>query len=280
MDLTTLFIVLFAALLHASWNIALKKYASLETVIGQTILSALVGAVGVSYFGAISNTALLYLLLGAPFHVLARYFSIRAFLSGDLSQSYPMVRGTIPVMVALLSFIVLGETLSAFGFFAIFLMSLSVGALGWRGGKTPGNFDAKPLLYALLTAGSAAVYNVTDGAGIRVSENTLGFTFWLFLLDGLASSIVLSGFVYLKTGKVRPGLGVAGVAAGLIQLLSFGMILFAMKSAPIALVAAARETSILFALLLSSVLLKEKITGWRLASSCGILAATLMVRMS
>lgn len=274
------FAVLLAAALHAVWNSVLKSSPTLEAVVGQTVLSSIIGLVGVCFIGLIPLNSLVFLLVSSPFHAAARYYSIKAYEQGDLSQVYPLFRGMIPLVVAVLSYSLLGERISLVGVLSLLLISGSVSLLSLEGKGSQRNLGRQVLAYIFLTSISAAAYTVINGVGVRISLNPLAFAFWLFLIEGIVSTIVLGRAISNRGEKFDLAIGYKGILAGLIQLASFGLVVYAMSIAQISLVAGLRETSIVFALILSKFVLREHLTSLRVTLSLVIVFGAVLLKIS
>jgi drug/metabolite transporter (DMT)-like permease len=272
-------IVLFAAALHASWN-ALVRASSRK--FHDTVLIVL---------GAAVWTALLLPLVPIPaveswpflaasvlIHV--AYFSLVAFSyrSGELSFAYPLMRGTAPALSAVAAALLLNESPSLGGWAGVLLISCGVLVLAgdsWRSGT----FRAAPAMFALTNACVIVVYTLVDGQGARLSGHAFSYTGWMFLLTApllLAISAAGQGREILQ--RIQLGWG-KGLLGGACTLASYGLALWAMTRAPIALVAALRETSVIFAVIIAASFLKEPITRLRYASIFTVSAGAIAIKI-
>ncbi|MEQ1900943.1 MAG: EamA family transporter [Devosia sp.] len=276
MSPTVFAIVLFAAALHASWN-ALVKGGS------DTLLTTALVA------GAASVMALVlipFLPLPAPASwpfiaasvvLQTTYFVLLAYTYhvADMSQTYPVMRGTAPLLVAIVSVPILGETLDLVAWAGIALISagiLSMG-LGTRAGQRKG------VVFALLNAVVIAGYTLVDGEGVRRSGAPAAYALWIFFFTGLP----LTGWaVTARRALLRDYLMAnwrQGIIGGIGASLSYGLALWAMTLAPVAVVAALRETSIVFGAAISYFILKERVTAVRVAGACVIAAGAIALRL-
>ena len=186
------------------------------------------------------------------------------------------MRGTAPLLVALISVLVLGDSLSWLAWSGIAVICLSILAMAMNGRMT----SRKGVWLALLNACFIAGYTLVDGTGVRLSDTALGYTLWTFFMNGfcllfwamLARRREASR--YLRTHWKK------GLLGGIGTMGSYGLALWAMTQAPLAVVAALRETSILFGALIAFVLLKEKVAGLRIAAAVGIAGGAILLRLA
>ncbi|HEX8363889.1 MAG TPA: EamA family transporter [Allosphingosinicella sp.] len=275
MSAAVFFAILFAAVLHAGWNAVVKL--GLDRFSSIMLLALVQGAIALAlipFFAPPDRAAWPWLLAGSALHSGYKLFLIRAYEQGDLSRVYPVARGTAPLIVAIAGAIFLAEIPSAARGAAI--LAIAGGILTMAGG---GGLSPRALLWALGTAGFTAAYTLADGVGARLSGSASGFALWLFALDGLA--MLLIG-LFTRGGRAIRGLAPAwrsGTAAAAMSLGSYWIAIWAFTQAPLATVAALRETSVLFAMLIAAVWLREQIgpRGW--AAGALILAGIVLMRL-
>jgi drug/metabolite transporter (DMT)-like permease len=268
--------VLFAAFLHAAWN-ALVKSAGDKFLMTIMVASsaAFLAAVALPFLPQPDAESWRYILASALIHV--GYFTLvaLAYHHADMSQTYPLMRGTAPFLVALVGALALGEPLSPAAWIGISLISF--GVLSMVGLRRSG--DGKGAAIALCNAAVIAAYTLVDGHGVRLSGSPAGYTLWVFMLTG----IPLAAWVMARHGKtafVRAGLDWrVGLLGGLATLAAYSLVLWAMMAAPVAIVAALRETSILFGTVISAVILKENVGTSRLAAACVIVLGAIALRL-
>ncbi|MCW2256335.1 drug/metabolite transporter (DMT)-like permease [Providencia alcalifaciens] len=280
MTTSVLLAVLFAAFCHASWN-ALVKFGN-DRFFGLIMISFFSGVLAVPalfWLGLPSANAIRWLMLSVIFHIGYTYFLSQAYTHGDLGQIYPISRGSAPLITAFLSLLIFNEMISLAGFIGILLIISGVIIIAFAGREFTVNIKGKALLYALCTAFFTACYTLSDGHGSRTSEDPVVYTLWLFLLNGIV--LMVPGVVKYRTTLFQ---GIkqywrTGLLGGLMQLISFGIAIWAMSQAPIVLVAAIRETSVLFAMFLSIVFLKERFNMMRIIACTVILAGVLLAKL-
>ena len=269
--------VLLAAVLHALWNALIKSSSnkSMDTALIH-LLGSVIALPLVVVLGWPAAAAWPYILASTVIHI-GYYTALSgAYQHGDLGLTYPLMRGSAPLLVALSATFTIGETLSPLAWAGVLGISVGVLALG----LSQHAFDApKAVGFALANAVIIALYTITDGLGVRVSGNAMQYIAALFLLDGWPFAL----FVFLRQrGAVLPyarrrwPLALAGAVA---SMGSYGVALWAMTRAPVATVAALRETSVLFAALLGVWFLKEVFTTRRIIGTCVILAGVMALRM-
>jgi drug/metabolite transporter (DMT)-like permease len=214
-----------------------------------------------------------YLLASVGVHLAYTLLLVPTYRLIDLSVAYPMFRGTAPIIVTLISVVWLGEAIGALGIFAVLLVTVGVVSLGWN--RARGSYRA--LVFGMFGGVLVAVYTLLDGTGARLSHSAHGYAAWLFFLSGVpllgAGLIVHRGqFVALA----RP-IALRALAAGVIASTAFWIIIWALTQAPMGLVAAARETSVVFVALLSGLLLKETVNWLAIGS---VFAGVVLIRLA
>lgn len=256
-------LVLTGALLHAGWNALIKSGRSklLDTVVITTV-------------GAILATPLViwlpipepmcWLYLGSSVLIHTGYFGLLtlSYRYGDLSIVYPLMRGTAPIIVAVLSGWILGETPSALGWTAIGLLSGGIGLLGLPHLR-PGSLSRRGVSFALLTAVVIVAYTLVDGIGARLSGNAWSYVSWMFVLNAVPLIVLAAHQTSPRTFLLHfVSHWQRGLVGGVAVIGSYGIALHAMTVAPIALIAALRETSVIFAAMFA-VSLRETLGIWR-----------------
>ncbi|MBY8825276.1 EamA family transporter [Sphingomonas colocasiae] len=269
-------LILFAALLHAGWNAIVKRGSdTLLTTVLVTASAALVAAAALPLLPAPAPASWPFIAVSALFQIVYFILVAAAYRVADMSQAYPLMRGAAPLLVALASAAWIGEPLSASAWAGVAVLSAGIfgmAADGRRGGDRAG------LLLALLNALVIAGYTVIDGLGVRRSGAPAAYTLWIFLLTGLP----LAAWALLARRRAFVGYAARnwhlGMAGGLGTLASYGLALWAMTMAPVAVVAALRETSILFGVAISGMVLKERVSTARIVAVCVIAAGAAILR--
>ncbi len=276
--------VLFGALLHASWNALIKsgRDKQLDTALIHS-LGFFLALPMLLYIGLPSATSWPYIATSTGIH-LGYYIALAgAYRHGDLGLTYPVMRGSAPLLVALGSFTFIGERLSLVAWIGIAVVCAGVLTLGLsRSALHVGDESQrrKALTFALCNAAIIALYTVVDGIGVRASGNALAYVAALFLFDGIPYLLL----VMWQRPAAQRGAALRYMAGRwklasvgtLASLGSYAIALWAMTRAPVALVAALRETSVLFAAVIGTLLLREPF-GWQRAIGtvvvvCGVIA--------
>jgi drug/metabolite transporter (DMT)-like permease len=265
-------IVLFAALLHASWNALLKGGSDrlwAMTIMG--VATSLTCAALLPFLPVPHRASWPYLIGSAVLHIGYNIFLIRAYRSGEFGSAYPVARGSSPLMVTLGAALAAGETPSPSGMAGIALVSGGIISLAFRGRHLP----ESGILYALGTGLFIAAYSVTDGIGGRLSGSPVSYTLSMCLLWGATAVPVY--WLRRRDSHLWRGAGATSAAAlgGVVSLIAYGIVIFAMTRAPMGAVSALRETSVLFAVLLGRLFFAEPLTPRRLLSALVIVAGVL-----
>jgi drug/metabolite transporter (DMT)-like permease len=280
MDLFVFLAVLTAAAFHAGWNALLKL--NLEPIVATSLVAAASGLLAVPFVGFVglpNPSAWPYVLASVAIHIVYYLALAQAYKFGDLGQVYPIARGSAPLMTAGLATLWLGEVLGPYGWAGIVVLAAGILLLALRGGRALARFDVRSVGFALLTSLTITAYTLVDGIGARLSGSALQYTVWLFLLSGAAMALY---------GVARLGPRLAGdfaanwrltLSGAALSTAAYGIAIWAMTVAPIALVAALRETSVLFAALFSMALLREPVLPARIAAACLVLVGVVFLRL-
>ena len=260
MPLNIFLVVILAALLHAVWNAMVKKeddkYFSLTAIVlGHVPISIVV----IFLTPALSFQSIPYIFASAIFLTGYEWCLLSAYRLEDYTKVYPIARGTAPIFIVLLSLLLLNINISKFELIGILVISFGIIILGFQNIKTFKNYSA--IVYAVATGIFISCYSISDGLGGRLSNSPLNYTAWLMILNAIFFSILLKimnkprvPLKVLNEGKKIFFIG------GTLSYIVYGTIVWAFTQAPVPLVAALRETSIIFALLIGTFFLKEKFT--------------------
>jgi drug/metabolite transporter (DMT)-like permease len=277
---TSVFVlVLLAAFLHAAWNVQIKL--NLDRFLGLFLLQVAMGLFGLGMlvvFGLPGRAGVSYALVSGILHTGYNLFLARSYRTGDLSLVYPLARGGAPFLTLLGSILILHDvpTLPATSGILILLAGLLIVGLS---GLRHHHVEGTTLFYAGGTAVFIAVYTVVDGMGGRISGDPLAYAGLVFVFDSLfllITGVALRGPGIL--GQVLPHwkLGLLGAGA---SALAYAIVIWAMSKSPIAMVAALRETSIVFALVLSARYLRETLSIQRVIGGFLIAVGAVLLRM-
>jgi drug/metabolite transporter (DMT)-like permease len=208
------------------------------------------------------------------------YFGLTAaYARADMGQVYPIARGSAPLMTAAAGILVLGEPVAPLGVAGIATLGCGIFAMAMKSAEDAIHMDRKALLFAGLTAVTICMYTLSDGTGARVSGDPAAYVTALFVLEGLFFTLIALGM--RGFAGLRPILGFAGpgLAGGAMSAAAYAIAIWAMTVAPIPLVAAVRETSVLFAAAIAVVFLKEPLRTNRIVGAGLIVAGLVLIRL-
>ncbi|HVV61950.1 MAG TPA: DMT family transporter [Pseudolabrys sp.] len=280
MDNIVFLAVLFAAACHASWNALIK--IGLDPLATTTLISlgaAVFALAAVPFFPVPATSAWPYLIASGFIHLVYFASLAEAYRAGDLGQVYPIARGSAPLMTATAGTLVVGEHLSFLAWAGIAALAAGVLLLSLRGGRDLAKLDRRAVGFALLTAVTICVYTVVDGVGARLSGNSISYVLWGFIaicVTLVPYALVRNGLaLFADFGRLWP----RGLAGGAMQVVSYGIALWAMTLAPIAIIASLRETSVLFGAIIAVIVLKEPPRAARIAAAILIVCGLVLIRV-
>ena len=270
--------VLFAALLHAIWNALIKVSADrLILMAVTTAASALLTLPFLFVLPLPASASWPYLAATVVVHCVYNLMLIRAYGHGDFAQVYPLARGSAPLLTALFGFVLLGEAMQLSELLGMGLIVAGIFALvGERAQGIP-QLTGPALGYSLLTGLCITAYSLVDGAGARLSGNSFSYVAWMFFLDGFPIPLiaVLRRTPQLLSLTVRrvwqPGLLVA-----LLSTIAYAIVVWGFSQERIAPIATLRETSVLFALLISVFVIRERFS-WLRSVIVGLIAGGIVL---
>ena len=269
-------LVLLAALFHASWNALVKTSGDRLAVVAMINGVGSVIAFAVLPFVSVpAKESWFYLGASILLHSGYYFFLIQAYRVGDLSHVYPLARGLSPLLVAGAAVVFAGEVLPPVAYFGVTLACIGIISLTFDG-DLPWRNDLRPLSYAAGTAAFIASYTIVDGIGVRASGTVAGYIAWLFALDAIP--IVLVAWI-VRRRELRWTVRTEwrkGVGGGVLALGAYGLVIWAMSLAAMAAVSALRETSVIFAALIGTLLLKERFGLLRI-SAAGLVATGVIL---
>jgi drug/metabolite transporter (DMT)-like permease len=271
--------VLGAGLLHAGWNALLKAAPGGDPMLDTASVvagSSICALVALPFVPLPDPAAWKFVAASATIHF-AYYITLaHAYRTGDLSFAYPLMRGTAPLLVTLLGVVFLRELPTPHVTVGILLICAGIVSIAFvRRERHPPAAAA----WAFANAAIIAAYTLVDGSGARASGNAAAYVVWLIFLEGLpflawiAWRRGMPAIVYLRRGWRR------GLLGGACSLAAYGIVLFAMTRAPVAAVAALRETSVLFAALIGALWLKEGFGAMRLAGAASVVVGVAALKL-
>jgi drug/metabolite transporter (DMT)-like permease len=273
--------VLLAAACHAGWNAAIKRGLDpLATTVSISIGAALMALLLIPFTGLPAAASWPWVAASVLVHLF--YFAglIESYRTGDMGQVYPIARGAAPLMTATATAVLLEERIGWLGCCGVVLLAAGVLLISLRGGRHLARLDRRAVGFALFTAVTVCAYSVVDGVGARLSGNANAYSLALFVGIGPVMAVYAlarSGrgvFAAMSRGPV------IGLAGGALQLGSYAVAIWAMTVAPIALVAALRETSVLFGAVIAVVLLKEPLRASRIGAALLVVIGLALIRLA
>ena len=272
--------VISAALLHASWNALVKGSTDKTLAMGAIVIGHVPIAVIILPFATIPDSkSIPYLLTGIVLHFGYQLFLLKSYEYGDLTKVYPIARGTAPLLVGLFSLIVLGVELSNAKILSIIIIGVAVTSLAF-GQKSDGQTRRSASTFSLITGLFIASYSLIDGLGARLAGSSLGF----FCLLAIGNGFLMVAYLAWKAPKTLKTLPHYGLSHLLIggtgSFTAYALVIWAFTKAPIVLVTALREASIVFAFFMGIFFLKEPPSLIKLIASTAILMGVVLLHTS
>jgi drug/metabolite transporter (DMT)-like permease len=270
--------VLGAALAHATWNAMIKS--SRDVLLDMTLVVFFAGVVTAPFMLAVEMpvaAAWPYIIASMVLHLGYYVALVGAYRAGDLSHGYPIMRGVAPLIVSVCALAWLGEAPTPTVWLGVLLICGGVLSLGFAGFHWQQSRVA--LGWALANACIIASYTLVDAAGVRASGNAVVYAVWLFTLDALPFSLLI---MWMKRATLVPyarQFWLRGVAGGALSAGAYGVVLWALGRAPVAAVAALRETSVIFAALIGAWLLKEGHVARRMVGAATVAAGVVALKI-
>ena len=270
--------VLGAALMHAVWNTIIKSSKSklLDTTL-LVFFGSLIALLIIPFLPLPAAASWPWIAASVTLHLFYYFALIGAYRHGDLSHSYPLMRGGAPLLVALIGPVVLQEQLPPIAWMGIGLISFGIIAPALRSLAHPGTHRATA--FALANATIIAAYTLVDGKGARLSSDPIAYSMWLFFLDGFA----LCGYTWVTRRKELLSYTKArwkpGLVGAVFSMGAYVIAIWAMTKAPVAMVAALRETSVIIAAVIGATLLKEPLGAWRIIGAALVAIGILTLKL-
>lgn len=273
MTTATFFVVLASAVMHASWNLAIKASgdrlttAGAQVALGALAFSPLLGLVGIPW------TAFGWVALSSATHLLYGLSLVAAYERGDLSAVYPIARGVAPALIALGAAVLLGDSITTPGIVAITLIVVGIGAIGLAG-------RPRGISWALTTGLFITVYTLIDGHAVRGLDGSVAYTICVFV----GNSALYLPVILWRRGLAATVTTIMGnwwrlLLGGIASAGAYALVLVAARTTPLGLVSAVRETSVVFGALAGWLLLGESFGPRRLVAAAAIGAGLVLVRL-
>jgi len=277
LSLTVTFAVIAAAVTHAAWN------AIAHGIKDQTLAFALIGVGGIAVGIPLVIVAAMpradcwpYLLASVAIHVFYNLLLMQCYRLGEFGQVYPLARGTSPLVVTILAAIFIHEHLTLAQIAGVLVVSAGLATLVLAG-RRPGR---AAFLAAVGTGLTIAAYTTVDGVGVRLSGSPVGYIGWLMVLESLCVpmfAVVRRRDVLLKQPK---RILLAGLAAGALSVLAYGLVLWAQTRGALAPIAALRETSVIFGAIIGTLIFREPFGRTRIAATVLVAAGIILLNVT
>ncbi|ROO85689.1 EamA-like transporter family protein [Actinocorallia herbida] len=274
--MVTALAVLLAGFLHAVWNALAKAVPDRYTAFAIIGLASAVVGLPLALTGLPAAAAWPYLLASVVIHVVYTLLLARSYTLGDFSQVYPVARGSAPLVVALIATL-LGERLSGTRLVGLAAVCGGLGVLALVGQRAAPSWRA--LGAALATGLSIAAYTVVDGLGVRVADGAVGYTAWLFLVEG---TLVVAGVVALRGRRVLDApceVWAMSATGGVISMLAYGIVIWAQTRGALAEIAALRETGVIWGAVIGVLFFGERMGPRRVAAAVVVAGGVVLLNL-
>ena len=271
-------LVLSAALLHAVWNALVKGSDDKAIVLGLISLGHVIpGLFIVMVVPLPPIESVPYIIASTIIHWVYYFLLNTAYRIGDFSLIYPIARGLAPVLIALGSQIWIGEKLPVLAWTGI--LTVSGGIMILTRGSFSGAIPPSAIVAAVGVALAVTAYSLVDGVGIRISGNALSYIGWLFVNEIFVAAFIFSSqFRRLRVVSVRTLY--IGFAGGVMSELGYAMVLYAKTLAPLGIISALRETSVIFAAIIGVIWFKEGPRNQRLFAALIVVVGIGLIAVS
>ena len=284
MDINVFLAVIFAAFLHALWNSMVKSHKDKHVAVAAIVLGHIPASLVIILLLPMPTIeSLPYIIASAFIHQGYQWFLLTAYRHGDYTRVYPIARGTGPVVVTIVLLLFFGVKLSIYELLGIIVISIGILSLSaqdrhsffpWIARK-----NAKAITFALLTGLFIGGYSIVDGYGARASLSPLSFMGWSFVVNALIFPILLK--IMKQQSVVKRVFSEAKLLfwfGGTISYIVYAIVVWGFTQAPIPLVSALRETSVIIALLIGTLFLKERFTILKTLSILVIFAGVVLLK--
>lgn len=271
--------MLLSALLHAAWNAWVKSRRDSNAAMTALVVGAgFPNLVALAWFGWPAAPAWPWIACTVTLSLGALTLLARAYREGDFAVAFPMIRGLIPVVLVLAAVPLFGETPGLSGAVGVLCISGGLVLIGWESARRSRTMTARGLAFVALAAAITATSVMMDAMGARLSANPFGYAATIAVLNALAMAGLQTSRGHSVPRMLIDHWPVSVFAAGLSSI-SYQLFIWSLQQAPVALVGALRETSMLFALVIASVVLRERFGVWRWIAVGAMLAGMALMRL-
>jgi len=277
---TTVFIaVIFAAFIHSVWNGMVKKHEDKYIALTALVLGHIPLSILVLFFTPIiSVKSIPYIFISAIFLAGYEWCLLSAYRLEDFTKVYPIARGSAPIFIVIFSLLFFSVSISTLELIGIFTISIGIIILSFKNFKNIKNYSA--IHYAIATGFFISCYSITDGFGGKESLSPLNYTAWLMIFNAIFAFPVL--LIVMKKTEVFDNIFIKGkkifFIGGALSFTAYAIVVWAWTQAPVPTIAALRETSIIFALLIGTFFLKEKFTFLKILAVLTIFFGVILLK--
>lgn len=281
METLVLLAVLGSALLHATWNALIKSSA--DRLVSMSLHDAVMWSIGalLAIFGAPvpKPEAIPYIIVSAGVLVFYRIFLLKAYRHGDFSRSYPIARGSAPLLVGIAGIVIGDDVLTPLGYASTLLISLGIVSLILSRKHAEARRLDRGLFYALATGCIIATYSVIDSRGVRIAETSIGFFAYLVLLSSSWLPVYTALTRRREFGTAIRTHGQRALVSGSCSVAAYLCVLWAYSQASAVQVVALRETSVIFGAIIGAYVLREGLGPRRIASAAAVATGVILLQL-
>ena len=278
MELNVFLLVILAAFLHAIWNGMVKKQDDKYVALTAIVLGHVPISIVVIFLNPTpSIQSIPYIFISSIFLVGYEWCLLSAYKIEDYTKVYPIARGSAPIFIVIITWILFDLNISKFELMGILIISSGIIILCLQNIKSFRNYSA--ITYAIGTGLFISFYSITDGYGGRISASPLSYTAWLMILNAVIFLILLK--IINKPNMIKKVMNKGKKVffiGGTLSYIAYGTIVWAFTHAPVSIVAALRETSIIFSLIIGSIFLKEHFTFLKAGSVLVIFFGVILIK--
>lgn len=276
LTLLIIVIVIGAGALHACWNAIAKQVKDgLMAFAWIGLAAGAIGGVGLVFTGMPYQAAIPYAVASGVIHLGYNLGLMNSYRLGAFNQTYPIARGISPLVVAVGAYFFAHEHLGAAALAGVVILAVGLMSLAFSAGRIT-RADSPAVIAAIFTGLTIAAYTIVDGLGVRHSHDPWAYAALLFLLEGPPIAVVAAfrrpASQWRDTSAMR-----YGVLAGTLSVIAYSVVLWAQSRAPLAEVAAIRETSVVFAALIGFLVLREDFGRRRVAAAVVIATGIVLI---
>jgi drug/metabolite transporter (DMT)-like permease len=279
LTLSVTLLVLGAGVLHAVWNAIASAIEDKFLAFGLMAVSyTVIAAVALPLTGMPASAAVLFALVSAALHLAYNLALMQSYRLGDFGHTYPLARGTAPLLVAAGAWVFANEHLDGLQLAGIATVAGGLTAIVFAGGRLT-RADLPATVAAILTGAAIASYTVVDGLGVRHAHNTFGYAALLFLLQGPVLVVAVVAVRRRDLARATPAHLAAGLAAGVLALAAYGIVIWAQTHGPLALISALRETSVISAAVIANFVFHERFGRRRLPPAVTVVVGIILLNL-